>query len=124
MEHPLFPLPRHPSTKVVVNGHEGPIQELRGVLVACWKKRSKEAKQKHLHVAEWPVILQGWRWAGKEVDGREDGGGSSGLTWSSHDHFDRKEYSWCYTKKYIDNIKLIQEGNVILQKRCALCEQG
>lgn len=62
------------------------------------------------------MALQGWRWAGEEVAGRESEAGSSGLTWSSHDHFDRKEYSWCCTKKYLDNVKLVQEGNVILQK--------
>lgn len=37
----------------------------------CGEKGRKDAKGKHLQVPEWPVILQGWRWAGEEVDGRE-----------------------------------------------------
>lgn len=72
-------------------------------------------------MAEWPVILQSWR-----VDWREREGeaGSPGLTRSSHDHFDRKEYSWCCTKKYIDNVKLIQEGNAILQNGVLCVSKG
>lgn len=85
--------------------------KLRRVQAICGEKGRKDAKEKHLQVAEWPVILQGWRWAGEEVDGRESEAGSLGLIWSNHDHFDRKEYFWCCTKKCIDNAKLIQEGN-------------
>lgn len=44
--------------------------ELRRVLVACWKKGSREAKQKRLHVAEWPYRAGGGlarRWLGERV---------------------------------------------------------
>lgn len=83
----------------MASGHETGLRGAQLSPCLLWEEGEEGGQGKNLQVSEWPVILRAGGGLEGRCDGREHGAGSPGFTCSMQDHFDKKEYSWCCTKK-------------------------